>query len=206
MKRPLTDAELDSLLERGGLGATRRDDILTKVLATVAAQRPPRWRRLWALPAFGMAAAALLLLVPQLSPRGLSPFRAKGTRARPAVTPPALHVECLGATPEDCPLGSLVVLSADGVRGFLSAWAEPAGGGERIWYFSAEGSSPFLDNTSASSAAGTRAVKIGPEHSVGKYVVQARVTARPMARDELLHLPASAALANWQSSITVTKP
>jgi hypothetical protein len=93
-----------------------------------------------------------------------------------------------------------------GVRGFVSAWAEPAQGGERIWYFSAETFSPLVDAVSAIPAATTRAVKIGPEHASGTYVVHIRVTERPMGRDDLLRLPVSAALVSDTGLLTVTSP
>ena len=208
MKSPRTIEELDSLLGRGSIGATRRDAILATVLARVRAESTarPRWR--WSLAALGtavVAAAALLLLVPRFSPPASSPFRAKGTAAKPPATPSA-EIECLGATLAACPTGSLLVVRVAGVRGFVSAWAEPAQGGERIWYFSAETFSPPVDAVPASSAVATRAVKIGPEHAAGAYVVQVRVTERPMARDDLLRLPGSAALAQGQALLTVTSP
>ncbi len=93
-----------------------------------------------------------------------------------------------------------------GVRGYVSAWAEPAGGGERIWYFSADTSSPLVDAVSTSPAVATRAVKLGPEHAAGAYVVEVRVTAKPIARDELLRLPEDAALAKGRARLTVTLP
>ena len=93
-----------------------------------------------------------------------------------------------------------------GVRGYVSAWAEPAGGGKRIWYFSADTSSPLVDAIPTSPAIATRAVKIGPEHAPGAYVVEVRVTERPMARDALLRLPESAALAKGRARLTVTSP
>jgi hypothetical protein len=93
-----------------------------------------------------------------------------------------------------------------GVRGFVSAWAEPRQGGERIWYFSAETFSPLVDAASAIPSATTRAVKIGPEHGSGTYVVHIRVTERPMGRDELLRLPVGSALVATQVALTVTSP
>jgi hypothetical protein len=92
------------------------------------------------------------------------------------------------------------------VRGFVSAWAEPTGGGERIWYFSADSVSPQIDSGSDAAALVTRAVKIGPEHASGSYRVELRVTERPMSRSELLHMPANAALATGQAVLTVTPP
>jgi hypothetical protein len=92
-----------------------------------------------------------------------------------------------------------------GVRGFVSAWAERAGGGERIWYFSADTFAPQVDAVPTATAT-TRAIKIGPDHAPGTYVVKVRVTKQPMGRDSLLHLPATSALVETQSLLTVTLP
>jgi hypothetical protein len=208
MKKAHTDAELDSLLERGGLGATRRDEILSRVLAGAAAERPTRLRWRWSLAAIGSAAAAaaLLVLAPRFSPNTTSPFRAKGTVTRPSGTAMSTSLECLGGTLEACPTGSLVAVSATGVSGYVSAWAEPTRDGERIWYFSAEGASPFLDPASVAPVAKTLAAKIGPEHMLGIYVVHVRVTERPMKREQLLRMPSDAAIVSGQFLLNVTKP
>jgi hypothetical protein len=204
MKPTRTTEELDSLLGRGSIGATRRDDILQTVLAHVKAEAPARTRWRWSLAglATAAAAAALILFVPRFPPPTSSSFRAKGT----GVTAPSVRLECLDATLDACPTGSLLVVRVAGVSGFVSAWAEPREGGERIWYFSAETFSPLVDAVSAIPAATTRAVKIGPEHTSGTYVVQIRVTERPMGRDDLLRLPVGAALAAAQVSLTITSP
>jgi hypothetical protein len=115
-------------------------------------------------------------------------------------------MECLGASPAACPTGSRLIFSASGVRGFVSAWAEPVGAGERIWYFAADTVSPAVDPDAGVPALATRAVKVGPEHAAGNYRVEVRVTERPMARAELLHLSDGAVLARGQFSLTVTSP
>jgi hypothetical protein len=120
--------------------------------------------------------------------------------------PPSADIECLGATLDACPTGALVVVRVGGVRGFVSAWAEPVGGGERIWYFSADGFSPEVDALSEGPVATTRAVKIGPEHRPGGYVVHVVVTEGAMAREALMRLPANAALAKGQRLLTITSP
>ena len=204
MKPTRTTEELDSLLGRGSIGATRRDAILETVLARVKAEAPARTRWRWSLAglATAAAAAALILFVPRFSPLTSSSFRAKGTGG----TAPSVHLECLDANLDACPTGSLLVVGVAGVRGFVSAWAEPSDGGERIWYLSAETFSPLVDAVSAIPAATTRAVKIGPEHTSGTYVVRIRVTERPMRRADLLRLPVSSVLAATQVSLTVTSP
>jgi hypothetical protein len=208
MKPTRTREELDALLGRGGIGATRRDEILSTVLAHAKAEAParPRWR--WPLVGLGSAAvvaATLLVLVPRFSSPTQSPFRAKGTVSTgTAATTPFVQIECLGATLHACPAGSLLVVRVAGVRGFVSAWAEPTGGGERVWYFSADTYSPLVEAVPTTTP--TRAVKIGPEHAAGAYVVEIRVTERAMGRDELLHLTADAALASAQAVLTITSP
>jgi len=166
-----------------------------------------RWR--WSVAGLGsvaVAAAALFLFAPRSSRLAVSPFRAKGTATRPSAMQPFVEIECLGATLEACPTGSLLVVRVASVRGFVSAWAEPVGGGEKIWYFSAETQSPLIDAALASSVSTTRAVKIGPEHAASAYVVEIRVTERPMRRDDLVRIPASAALASGRVPLRVTPP
>jgi hypothetical protein len=204
MKTPRTTEELDSLLGRGGIGATRRDAILETVLAGVKAERPSRSRWRWSFAGLGAAAAAaaLFLLTPRFSSTPSS-FRPKGTAANPSA--PSADIECLGATLNACPKGSLLIVRVTSMRGFVSAWAEPAGGGERIWYFSADTFAPLVDGA-ITSAATTRAIKVGPEHVPGTYVVKVRVTERPMGRDDLLHLPVTTALFETRRLLTVTLP
>jgi hypothetical protein len=204
MKPTRTIEDIDSLLGRGSIGASRRDAILQTVLARVQAETSARTRRWWSFAGLGCAAAAvaLIFLMPSFSPPSSPPFRAKGTVS---ITP-SVQVECLGATLARCPTGSLLVVRVDGVRGFVSAWAEPLGGGERVWYFSAETFSPLVDGISAAPAAATRAVRIGPEHALGTFVVYIRVTLRPIGRDDLLRLSATAALVTAQVSLSVTSP
>ncbi len=207
MRKTQTTEELDSLLGRGGLGAARRDAILDSVLVRVKGERLTRSRWRWSFAGLGVAAtAAALLLVAHLpSVPGEAAFRVKGVGTRPATTTPSTELECLGATLAACPTGSLLIVRATGVRGFVSAWAEPVGGGERIWYFSSETTSPRVD-AAASVGLAARAVKIGPEHVPGTYQVEVRVTERPMAREELLRPYDKAQLAGGHFSLTVTSP
>jgi hypothetical protein len=207
MKQRRTTEELDVLLDRGGLGACRRDDILKNVLAHVGRERPPRSRRRWALAGSGVAiaaAAAALFIVQRrpVDPAAGSAFRAKGTTL---ASVPSATIECLSGTPAACPIGSLLGVRVVGTRGYVSAWAEPTDGGERIWYFSAETVSPLLDGLAADQPT-RRAVKIGPEHRAGTYVVEIRVTDRPLARSALLRLPAALASASGRVPLTVTLP
>jgi hypothetical protein len=211
MKQRRTTEELDALLDRGGLGAYRRDSILETVLEHVECERPARSRWRWSVAGLGAVAAAaamLFMVVPRHTSNSIagSAFRAKGPVATPRAAAPSVTIECLAGTPAGCPSGSLLVVRVVGVRGYLSAWAELVGGGERVWYFSAENSSPMIDGIAANAAATSRAVKIGPEHKTETYIVEIRVTDQPMARSELLHLPAGAALVAGRVPLTVTSP
>ncbi len=210
MKTTRTTEELDSLLGRGSVGATRRDAILAGVLAHTAIRRraQSRWRWPFAgLATVAAAAAGLFLLAPRLSSPLPSPPQG-GFRAKGGATPagPSLAMECFGASLSACPTGSRLIFSGTGVRGFLSAWAEPVGGGERIWYFAADTVSPAIDPDAGEPALATRAVKVGPEHAAGSYRIEVRLTERPMARTELLQLSDNAGLAREQFSLTVTSP
>ena len=68
MKPKRTIEELDSLLGRGGIGASRRDAVLETVLARVKTEGgSARTRVWWSFAGLGLASAAvaLILLVPR---------------------------------------------------------------------------------------------------------------------------------------------
>lgn len=201
-----SDEELDHLLSRGSVGAARRDAILQTVLVQAKTERNAARRRRWSLAGLGLtlvAATTMLLLVPRGSHTDAA-FRAKGSSAQ--VEAPRVRLECVGAPLHACPAGSLLVLRASGVRGYISAWAEPINGGERIWYFSAESSSPLLDGIAEPDTVTTRAARIGAEHAPGTYVAEIRLTAKPMTRAELLRAPATSVLASARERLTVVAP
>ena len=86
--------------------------------------------------------------------------------------------------------------SAGARTGYVSAYAEPVGGGERVWYFSAEHSAPAIAASGGATAPLDAAVQIGPEHRPGRYFVHLVVAARPLSRSETLQPPAGDALAS----------
>jgi hypothetical protein len=178
------------------------------VLARVQPALPARTRWRWPIAGIGLAAAAavLFLVVPRHAHQSATPsaFRAKGLGSQHRT--PVAGIECLGGTLAACPTGSLLVVRVAGVRGFVSAWAEPAAGGERIWYFSAETVSPVVDGVATDSTPTSRAIKLGPEHRPGAYAVEIRVTEKPMPRGELLQLPPGAALVTARAALSVASP
>ncbi len=170
------DDELDRLLARGRLGGPARDRILAGALARAAPRR--RWPRriLWLAPA--LAAAAVLLL--WLRPRD-GGFRVRGGGG------PSLEVACSDGRAGACPRGGTLVFRVDGARegGYLAAWATPAAGGERIWYFpAADGSAPAV-----AAQAGAQVVplgaRLGPSQPPGDYQVHLLLARRPLARAEV---------------------
>jgi hypothetical protein len=65
----------------------------------------------------------------------------------------------------------LFAVRGEQARGFLGAYARPAGGGETIWYFSAEGESPAVAAQGPELQALSRGIRLGPEHQPGRYQV-----------------------------------
>jgi hypothetical protein len=179
----LSDRQIDALLARGDLSGPESDRILETVLARRAHR--PLWRRLLA-PVGGLtlATAAALLLVAGPFGRGNTPeFAARGT----GVGTDDLDVACDGGTRSACPRGStlLFVAREGAAAGYLAAWAEPIGGGDRIWYFSAEGEAPRIAPTTGTQPL-SRGVLIGPEHATGEYRIHLVLSAAPLRKAELL--------------------
>ena len=147
----LSDDDIDYLLSQGRLGRAHKERLLRRVLASipsppVTVHRPSRrrWQVLGVLP---LACAAVILALwwrPAVE-KG-STLRAKGT---PALAP-VVGMSCLGGSVRACPSGSRIVLWLEGgtqETGFITAYADPVGGGERVWY---------LTNEPASNASSTR--------------------------------------------------
>lgn len=186
------DDEIDRLLARGRSSGPERERILERAL-TASAPRRRGFRRwlLFALPA--TAIAALFVLWPR------SAFTPKGEPAAPF-----LDVSC-DADHTACRLGSTLLFHVGGVAApaALIAWAEPANGGERIWYFpSGDGAAVSVPASPAIQTLG-RGVRIGPEHMPGKYVVHLVLARRPLSRADALAPPANDVLATSQVTIEV---
>jgi len=204
-----SDDEVDRLLARGGLGSSQREKILRSVLASTAAQARPARRRWWIWSGGSSlvlaAGVAAVLLWPRVFDRADGDFRAKGS---PSVGP-RIEMSCLSARLEACPRGSLVAFEVgelpQNVKGgdaFVTAYADPATPGERIWY---------LNNAPIAGAVPQRpdgrvvprAAKVGDEHVPGGYRVEAILSRRPLSRDEALGAGGADVLARGHFDLVV---
>jgi hypothetical protein len=178
--------ELDFFLSRGGLSGPEKERILGRVLDGIAPARP-WWRRWWLGAGLGTLAAGAAGLVLALR-SGALPERSGLTPRGEQNAQPALDLEvaCSEGPLGACPQGStlLFVLRGSVPDGFLGAYAEPAGGGERIWYFSSEGEAPRVTAASGTQPQ-ARGVRLGPEHAPGSYVLRVFLARRPLGKAEL---------------------
>jgi hypothetical protein len=186
-----TDEDLDALLARGKLGAGVRDRILESVLDGLpvgpAKRRPWVWRVPVALGTLAAATAVFLVVAPRLIDHRQD-LRAKGAPGAGV----ELDVACPAAALEACPQGATLVFGVGGqADGFLSAYAEPRDGGERVWYFSADAESPRVHAVGATTPL-SRAIRVGAEHTTGVYVVHVLLTREALTRAELVAGPAAA--------------
>jgi hypothetical protein len=168
------DDELDRLLARGRLSGRQRDNVLDGAVRA-AAPRRRGWRQLLAVLLPATAAALLLLLWPRQA------FTPKGA---PAST--LLEVTCVDGARDRCRAGETLLFHVGGANqgGVLTAWAEPAGGGEAIWYFPPSDDRPLTVAATPAMQTLGRGVRLGPEQPPGAYVVHLVLTARPLTRAE----------------------
>jgi hypothetical protein len=197
------DQELQRLLARGRLGGPGRERVLARVLQSAA--RPParRWRVWIATLALATSGTAALVLM-RRTPAG-DEFTAKeGAKGKTGV----LDLACVGGSSAACAVGSTLVFSAIGSSGpgYLAAYAEPAAGGERIWYFSADGESPAIPVSTSGTRPAPRGVRLGPEHAAGRYLVHVFLTEAPLARRALLEAKRPGLLAQATFPLTVVAP
>jgi hypothetical protein len=178
------DRDLDFLLAQGRLPGPVKERIKDQLLASVRAEEQPARRRvgLWAGWAAGAATALALgafLLLPRLRPDD-------GFSAKSAGGGSPLEVQCLGASPAACPLGStlLFVVGGSARAGYLTAFAEPDGGGERIWYFSAQDEAPAV--AADRTVPLRKGIVLGTEHRPGHYQLRLLLTDAPLARADAL--------------------
>jgi hypothetical protein len=173
---------LDGILARSRLSGPTRDRIFEAALASAgldaAAKARKRWRWALAVAFSGVALAGFLLFVPpaaeHMSAKG-------GPKAAPLV-----HVECSDSASSSCGPDAMLVFRVEGttIPCYLSAYAVPRAGGERIWIF------PMADGTAPQVAAaegprvlsqGARARSLPP----GKYDVRVVLSKRLLGRAEV---------------------
>jgi hypothetical protein len=202
-----SDDDIDHLLSRGGLGRRQKERALEHVLATLP-PRPAASRRRWSAWGWGgwgalsLAAGVTVLALWLRAPGGPGPdLREKG-----AAPGPVVDMTCLGGSSGACPRGSRVAFSLDGggaEPGFVSAWADPIGGGERIWYLTSQP----LDAPAPGAAAAPRVVPkgalVGEEHAPGRYRVEVIVSRRAVARADLPRLGPADLLARARFELVV---
>lgn len=189
----LSDDEVDRLLSRGGLGPEHKQRLLQGVLATVQASPVPRQRPRWRWPALMAASLAGAVAVSALwarpSARTEPALREKGA----ASGGPVIAVSCLGGSLAACPTGSRIAFWLEGGRkepGFVTAYADPVAGGERVWY---------LRNDAV-----PRAAVVGKEQPSGRYRVSAVLTKRPVERSDLANLTPGAVVTRASFDLVIS--
>jgi hypothetical protein len=190
MTKKLSDGEIHRLLSRGGLGGPAREQVLAQVLDRVApGGAPAKRRRSWIgalalATGSGLALLGLLVARPHSTPEG-GEFRAKGSDGGNAV---AFDVSCAASPRAGCHAGSTLLFSVfrASAPGYLNAYAEPVGGGARIWYFSAESESPRVAASANATSAARRGIVIGREHAPGRYLVRVFLSTAPLPESALL--------------------
>jgi hypothetical protein len=125
---------------------------------------------------------------------------ARGESAPEAV----VDVECTAGTLRACPHGAHLLFHSS-KAGYLAAYADPVGGGERIVYFSAEGDAPFVGAPSAPDRPADRVVVVGPEHQRGDYDVHVVLGSRPLSIAEAHDVRTPVVIASQILRLTVTE-
>jgi hypothetical protein len=178
------DRRLDELLAQGRLSGPALERILDGALAASGVRRRKRWGWALALGAPTLAAAAVLLVARPAE------FRAKGGAGQGAVVElvcgqeTGADVHCHRADDLYFRVGDLPT------RRFLSAYAAPLAGGERIWFFPTSATEPIALSPGAPQVAG-RSIKLAglPE---GKYRVAITLSEAPLSQQAILAAPPSA--------------
>ena len=174
--------DLDSLLSHGRLSGAQRERVLDAVLDRVA-PAPRRWTP-W------VAAAAILCAVGGTSYLAAVHSHQHEFAARGAGTSGTrVEVVCLGGSLDACPRGSHLAFRVAGPKGgYLTAYAVPEGGGERIWYFSGDDESPIVTPSTTSTEPMDRVVVVGDEHGAGGFTLHISISERPLARAAALEV------------------
>lgn len=190
----LPDDEMDHLLSRGGLGRAHKERLLRGVLGSVAVPAPsrrrPRW--LWQTAAGLSLAGGVAVFALWGRPFGEtgSALRAKGA---PSLGP-VVGLSCLGGSLNACPAGSRIAFWLEGgpnkQAGFITAYADSAAGGERVWYLTNEAAAA-LSSPAESPRVVPKAALIGREQPAGHYRVHVIFTRHPVGRADLSRLAAA---------------
>lgn len=187
----LPDDEIDYLLSRGGLGYGQKERLLQGVLPSVAAPLPSRRRWRWLRQT--VAGLSLAGGVATFAIWG-RPFAEKASALRAKGTPslgPVVGMTCLGASLAACPSGSRIAFWLEGVTadtGFVSAYADPLPGGERVWYLTNEPAPVGSPGGTESPRVIPKAALIGREQPTGQYRVHLVVTRQPVGHADLSRL------------------
>jgi hypothetical protein len=175
----------------------------------VAPVRAPWWHRLGIVGlGLALASTAAVLLVAGVPGKreGLpDDMRAKGAQVpQPAIT---VALTCSGGSPAACPRGARLAAAFAGApaAGYVGAFAEPAGGGEPIWYFSAEDGPAVLGPREGDVRMASRSAVVGPEHR-GRYAVHVVLSSRPLSRAEILDAGTPGVLLRTAVTLVVTGP
>jgi hypothetical protein len=133
-------------------------------------------------------------------------YREKGGAASTGAA--FLDLGCAGGTRAACPYGATLVFSVlrAAEPGFLGAYAEPRGTGERVWYFASEGESPQVLPSSEATRTAARGIHVGREHRQGQFVVYVYLSRRPLSRSELVDGTNPAIFARATFPLTIVQP
>lgn len=192
MPEPSED-EIDRLLSRGRLGQRHKQKLLLGVLASVQASPHPRRRFRLRWPAFAALSVSGALAVVALWPRPPAETQTALQEKGAAERTPIIAMSCFGGSLGACPTGSRIAFWAEGGAkepGWVTAYADPVGGGERVWY---------LTNAALPGAA-----LIGQEQPRGRYEVRVVLTKHPVERVALARLPAADVVAHANFSLVVS--
>jgi hypothetical protein len=198
-----SDDELDFLLSRGKLGGSQRARILEEAVAGSRGGFWTRWRAKLAWSAGGLVlaggVAAMLMTLHAEEENGPS-FRSKGSANAPLIV-----AFCLGAQLSACPAGSKLAFALEGGRdagGFLTAYADPIGTGERVWYLTNEPAAEA--QADGSRRLFTKGALIPEGQPRGSYRVHAIFSRHRVAREALVGLPAAQTLAKADFDLVVS--
>jgi len=197
------DARLDEALAGGTLGGPHYDEIFERVLARSApkegsARRRTRWWLL-ATALVPVGAVWLVLVRPKVTPP--TPKGAAGAAG-------AIEIGCGTSGGHVCHPGDTLMFSVNAavVSGYLGAYAERVGDPvpQRILYFpDPTGGTPVVA-AGPTTIVLPEGIRIGAEHTPGRYRVTAWVTERPPTRAGAGYIPGSGALARDAFEIEVT--